>query len=101
MFCQTQRMTASAVSLGFVLKQSFACGAFACTTLINFSKSRKLLGINRMPAPINHAVIRLRLQHILDLPLGRFTEIDQTRIHFVSEAVQLLAVCAQSRNHSG
>ncbi len=49
---QTQRWTASAVSLGLVLKHSFACGAFACTTLISFSKSRKLLGMIRMPAPI-------------------------------------------------
>ena len=50
---QTQRMTASAVSLGLVLKHSFACGAFACTTLISFSKSRKLLGMTRMPAPMS------------------------------------------------
>jgi hypothetical protein len=49
---QTQRMTASAVSWGMVLKHSFACGAFACTTLISFSKSKKLEGMIRMPPPI-------------------------------------------------
>src|SRR5262245_20717057 len=48
----TQRWTASAVSLGFVLKHSLAWGACSCTTLINLSNRMKLLGIVRMPAPM-------------------------------------------------
>jgi len=36
--------TAAEVSLGIVLKHSLAWGACSCTTLINFSNSRKLLG---------------------------------------------------------
>ena len=48
----TQRRTASAVSVGFVLKQSFACGACSCTTLISFSNKGVFWAISRTPAPI-------------------------------------------------
>jgi hypothetical protein len=38
---QIQRRTASAVSVGFVLKQNLACGACSCTRLISFSNGMK------------------------------------------------------------
>jgi hypothetical protein len=92
---RTRSLTASAVSLGLVLKHSFAGGAFECATLISFSEKLKTERTDPNTGSDQHAIISLRFQFVLHYPLRRFSQIGQAQIRFVAEVTQSLVLSEQ------
>jgi hypothetical protein len=90
---QTQRCTASRLSLGWVLKQILAPGTSACTRLIIFSNSSSCEWSARNPAPIKRSRIFCRQE----CPQARARRLPPARAHKLQRHSHVFAAVRSDR----